>query len=200
MSYTYIHINTEPYVYIYIYIIPTSNRQTRRMSMIARSDLHERLLEKIGERGVVDNIWAFARDRIPDELSLDVRSYCHDMWLIVTMYNTQFSPDSLTGDLIWYMACHATHTLADGAVVPGPEYLKTNTSDLGHWRRHHLRSRVGALPEEREARKRMMCNALRLKITTETGYRAKNGQNRRFIGLLTPKERTAFINDYLLAE
>ena len=168
--------------------------------MIAKNDVREYMLEKICEQGVMDKIWSFSRERLPDMLSLDVRSYRQDVWMINTVYNTNFSPHALTCDLIGYMACEACHKLADGTVVPGPEYLNADTGMLAHWRRHHIHPRIGSSREDRKERMRMMCRALKLNLTTRTEYRDVNSQNRRLIGLLTPRERTAFINEYILTE
>ena len=158
-------------------------------------------MEKIGEQGIVDNIWTFARERLSDILSLDVSSYRQDVWLINTVYNAHFSPDALTSDLIVYMACEMNHKLADGTVVPGPAYLNANTEGLVRWRRYHLPyPHMGASHEERKERKRMMAQALGLNLTTRPDYRDVNGQNRRLIGMLTPRERTAFINEYVVTD
>lgn len=193
------------YTYIHKYSgicisFQSSVRQTARMAMVEKNDIHGRMMEKICEQGVVDNIWRFARERLSDMLSLDVRSYRQDVWLINAVYNANFSPDALTSDLIAYMACETSHKLADGTVAPGPEYLNANTEGLARWRRYHIHPRMGASHEERKERKRMMAQALGLNLTTRTDYRDVNGQNRRLIGMLTPRERTAFINEYVLAE
>ena len=128
---------------------------------------------------LIEHIMPYAKMPQPRELLRDIRSFGADIGIIDNMYHSQFNDSVLFDDLMFFVNNRSLSTNE-----PNPKYqniLRRHTSlknasnkDIMHCFRKYFKRPL--LDEEVACR------------------------NRLLFGLLTPEERTEFINKYILYE
>lgn len=140
--------------------------------------VYQLLIHKTNEKIVTENIHPYAYQCISKELSRDIRSYCSDIKLIDHMYNYYQRPSILYTDLMYYL--NNTHTLEKinmpaffyiiRRFYPNKELTDKEVAEL-----YYKLCYYGS-------DENILCNRIRL-----------------IVGMLSPEERTDFINRYLLS-
>lgn len=140
--------------------------------------LHKFLICKTNDKIVTEHICPYAYQCISKELSRDIRSYHSDIGLIGYMYNYYHRPSILYTDLMYYL--NNTYALE-----------KKNMPAFFHIIRRFYSNKQ--LTDKEVAQlyyklcyhgsdETILCNRIRL-----------------IVGMLSPEERTDFINRYLLS-
>lgn len=140
-------------------------------------EVYNFLLHKTNDKIMTEYICPYAYQCISNELSMDIRSFHTDMRLIEYMYNFYHRPSVLYTDLMYYM--NNTHRDTNSN-MPAFFYI------IRRFYPHQI------LSDKDVAQK---FYALCYDGTDETII---CNRINRMIGMLTPSERTDFINRYLL--
>ena len=146
--------------------------------------LYEKLVSHINEDVVINHIYPYSMTPQPSSLLHDIRSYSEDTSLIYSIYYTQHNAQILSTDLSYYL--NNTYTL--------PSLGRFRSSDPAYLHIYGRTLTMGnATPEEVK------------NLFVSTWYEGTNTlllekHIRRVIGLMTPRERTDFINRYIIDE
>ena len=128
---------------------------------------------------LIEHIMPYARMPQSRELLRDIRSFSEDIGIIDNMYHSQYNDEVLFNDLMYFV-----NNRSLSATETNPKYqniLRRHTSlknasnkDIVHCFHKYFKRPL---------------------LTEEVSHR-----NRLLFGLLTPEERTEFINKYILYE
>lgn len=142
------------------------------------SNLYQFLIHKTNEKIVTENIHPYAYQCISKELSRDIRSYCSDIKLIDHMYNYYQRPSILYTDLMYYL--NNTYAL-EKINIPAFFYIIRrfySNKELTDKEVSELYYKLCYYGSDEN----ILCNRIRF-----------------IVGMLSPEERTDFINRYLLS-
>jgi len=136
------------------------------------------LINKTNQDVVVEHIYPYNYQCIPNELSRDIRSFHSDINLIDYMYNYYHRPSILYTDLMYYLNNHHRQ-------------IQPNMPAFFHIIRRFFSNRILTDKEVSE-------------IFYKLSYYGNDdnilcGRIRMILGMLSPEERTDFINRYLLS-
>lgn len=141
-------------------------------------EIYNFLINKTNRDVVVEHIYPYAYQCIPKELSRDIRSFHSDINLIDYMYTYYHRPSILYTDLMYYL--NNTH-----------EQEQTNMPAFFYIIRRFHSNRILTDKEVSD-------------IFYKLSYYGKDdnilcSRIRMMVGMLSPEERTDFINRYLLS-
>lgn len=142
------------------------------------SRVYQFLIHKTNEKIVTENIHPYAYQCISKELSRDIRSFHSDTQVIDYMYNYYYRPNVLYTDLMYYLNntdMHEVETISMPAFfhIIRRFYPNKELTDKDVMRVYYKLCYY-------ESDENILCNRIRF-----------------IIGMLSPEERTDFINRYL---
>ena len=140
-------------------------------------ELYNYLLHKTNERVMIDFICPYSYQCISSELSVDIRSFNSDMRLIEYMYNFYHRPSILYTDLMYYM--NNTH-IDMNSNMPAFFYIIRRFYPGQKLTDKDVAEKFYKICYE-GTDETIICNRIN-----------------RIVGMLTPNERSDFINRYLL--
>jgi hypothetical protein len=139
--------------------------------------VHTFLTNRLIDHVVIEHIYPYAYNCIPKELSRDIRTFHSDMNLIDYMYHYYIRPSVLYTDIMYYLN-NTDHM------------EKTNMPAFFHIIRRFYADRDLSDSE---------VSTIYYKLCYfDNDDEVYIGRVRMIIGMLTPEERTDFINRYLL--
>ena len=136
---------------------------------------------------LINHIYPFARNSPPPSLLRDIRSFSQDIAVLDTMYTTHYNQFILHTDLVFYLTNKPSPTLGNSSYTNN----KMHPMFFYVYRRLHEHA-FASTNELFDLHNSLGDNGGSEKRVTYL--------NRRIWGLLTPEERTDFINRYILAE
>lgn len=139
---------------------------------------------------LINHVYPFARQSPPPSLLRDIRSFSVDIALLDTLYTTHYNPYILHTDLMFYLTNTQTQDLENSIYGEGyrhPTFIYVYRRLWG--------KEFATTDELFDIHNKFGCKG-------EGDDRQNNVTqlNRRIWGLLTPEERTDFINRYVIEE